>query len=82
MAQRGLQARETWLWEDGPVDEGTPGLMGLVRTSLLRKENPSQGGDSTVTASPTNRFPLLVLERAAGGVEPLELQRAQEGSSP
>lgn len=50
--------------------------MGSVQTSLLRKENPSQGGDSTVTASPTNRFPLLVLEGAAGGVEPLELQRA------
>lgn len=41
--------------------------MGSVRTNLLRKENPSQGGDSTFTASPADSFPLLVLEGAAGG---------------
>lgn len=57
------------------MDERTPGLMGS-------KENRSQGGDSTLTACPTDRFPLLVVEGAAGGVEHLELQRAQEGSSP
>lgn len=41
--------------------------MGSVRTDLLRKENPSQGGDSTFTASLADSCPLLVLEGAAGG---------------
>lgn len=35
------------LWEDRPVDEWTPELMGSVSTKLLRKENPSQGGHFT-----------------------------------
>lgn len=39
--------------------------MGSVRSNLLRKENPSQGGDSTFTAGLADSFPLLVLEGAA-----------------
>lgn len=35
------------LWEDRPVDEWTPELMGSVSTKLLRKENPSQGSHCT-----------------------------------
>lgn len=35
------------LWEDRPVDEWTPELMGSVCTKLLRKENPSQGSHFT-----------------------------------
>lgn len=43
--------------------------MGSVRTNLLRKENPSQGGDSTFTARLADSFPLLVLAGAAGAEE-------------
>ena len=43
--------------------------MGSVSTKLLRKENPAKAVilHFTFTACLMDRFPLLVLERAAGG---------------